>query len=154
MKYIFTESQISNIKSKNLIKENDEFKNFPISPASMRKLINSQYEPCFSGEYKFGCLGKIETKKCTTDYGVLGGDYSEKKYGGESNWSIINKFDTNTNVQKEIIKIYEDEMMDLEEKKDFKEWVISKAVDLFSNDGMYTERLVDENMKTIVFYIY
>ena len=63
-----------------------------LGPDKLKKLVNSQYEDCINEQYKYGCVGKIQTKKCTTEKGVLGGDYSEKKYGGDSNWSIVNKF--------------------------------------------------------------
>jgi hypothetical protein len=146
MKYIFTESQLDILKNKILINEDFTAKNFPIRPNELKKLVNSQYEDCINEQYKYGCVGKIQTKKCTTEKGVLGGDYSEKKYGGDSNWSIVNKFDTNSKVHTEIIKIWKEET---EGKEDLKTWVYSKVVDLFSNDGMYTERLVDVNITTI-----
>ena len=78
--------------------------------------------------------------------GILGGDFSEKKYGGESQWSIINRFDTNYSVHNEIQKIWMEETEGLE---DFKTWIKNHAYDLFSNDGMYTERLVNINKNII-----
>ena len=119
---------------------------FPLTPTQLRKLINTQYEGCFNQQFKYGCVGKIQKRKCTTDIGVLGGDFAERKYGGTSQWSIINRFDTNSLVHSEIQKIWMEETEGLE---DFGNWINSHAYDLFSNDGMYTERLVNLNKTTI-----
>lgn len=140
-----------NIKEE--IKESliNEVKNtfsFPLSVKKLRELIHSQYEGCNKKQFKFGCLGKFETKKCNTELGILGGDYSEKKYGGSTEWSIINRFDTNTKVKKEIFNIWEEES-ETEEKIDFSSWIVDHAYDLFSNDGMYLDRLAELNVGTI-----
>jgi len=72
----------------------------PISPKKLKTLINSQYELCNGSNLEQGCLGKITIETCNTDYGVIGGLYSEKKYFGDdfSDWSIVNRFDTNSRV--------------------------------------------------------
>jgi Fe-Mn family superoxide dismutase len=132
---------------KEILKENKAAKTFPYTPKQFRELINSQYEGCFNKQYKYGCLGRLQTKKCSTDVGILGGDYSEKKNGGTSQWSIINRFDTNSRVKDEIQKIW---MEVTEGKEDLKTWIKDNANDLFSNDGMYTERLVKPNLGTIL----
>lgn len=146
---------LSKIKKKNIkenldlgkiLNENKKQSTFPLTPKQTRDLIASQYQGCFNQQYKYGCIGKIEKRKCTTDVGILGGDFSEKKYGGESQWSIINRFDTNYSVHNEIQKIWMEETEGLE---DFKTWIKNHAYDLFSNDGMYTERLVDINKEII-----
>ena len=141
-------------KKKNL-KENVDVKkilseakntSFPLTPKQIRTLIASQYEGCFNQQYKYGCIGKIETRKCNTDEGVLGGEYSEKKHGGTSQWSVVNRFDTNSKVKDEIQKIWMEETEGLE---DFKTWIIKHAYDLFGNDGMYLDRLAGPNLGTI-----
>ena len=141
-------------KKKNL-KENVDVKkilseakntSFPLTPKQIRTLIASQYDGCFNQQYKYGCIGKIETRKCNTDEGVLGGEYSEKKHGGTSQWSVVNRFDTNSKVKDEIQKIWMEETEGLD---DFKTWIINHAYDLFGNDGMYLDRLAGPNLGTI-----
>lgn len=149
-------NQLYELKTKKQnLKENIDIKkilseeinsSFPLTPKQIRELIESQYEGCFNQQFKYGCIGKIETKKCNTDIGVLGGEYAEKKHGGKSQWSIINRFDTNSKVKNEIQKIW---MEETEGLKDFKTWIINNAYNLFGNDGMYLERLATPNIGTI-----
>ena len=136
-----------NVNVKKILTEKVNQNSFPYTPKQMRELVNSQYEGCFGKQYKYGCLGQIQTKKCSTDVGILGGDYSEKKNGGTSQWSIINRFDTNSRVKDEIQKIW---MEETNGEEDLKTWIRNNASDLFSNDGMYTERLVKPNLGTIL----
>ena len=119
---------------------------FPYTAKQLRELINSQYVGCLGKQYKNGCIGRIQTKKCTTDVGILGGDYAEKKHGGTSQWSIVNRFDTNSKVKKEIYNIWLEETEGL---TDFKTWIKEHAYDLFSNEGMYLDRLAEINVGTI-----
>ena len=120
---------------------------FPLAPRTFKKLINSSYTECNIGKYRTGCVGVIETKKCTTERGIIGGRFSEKKYGGNGNWSIINRFDTNSIVHKEIEKIWIEETDGLD---DFKTWILNNLNELVGNDGKYTKRLVDVNKNTIL----
>lgn len=120
---------------------------FPLAPRTFKKLINSSYSECSVGKYRTGCLGIIETKNCTTERGILGGNFSEKKYGGNGNWSIINRFDTNSVVHKEIGKIWVEETDGLD---DFKSWILNNLNELVGNSGKYTKRLVDINKNTIL----
>jgi Fe-Mn family superoxide dismutase len=131
---------------KEIINEISKTFAFPYTAKGLRELMHSQYQGCYSKQYKDGCLGRIETKKCTTELGVLGGDYSEKKFGGTSQWSIINRFDTNSRVKKEIYNIWLEETEGL---TDFKTWIKDHAYDLFANDGMYLDRLAEPNIGTI-----
>lgn len=134
-----------NINIKKILSE-EKNTSFPLTPKQIRLLIASQYEGCFKQQFKYGCIGKIETKKCNTDEGILGGEYAEKKHGGTSQWSIINRFDTNSKVKDEIQKIWMEETEGLE---DFKTWIINHAYDLFGNDGMYLDRLAIPNIGTV-----
>jgi Fe-Mn family superoxide dismutase len=136
-----------NIDTEKVLTENKAAKNFPYTPKQLRDLIHSQYEGCYQQQYKQGCLGRLQTKKCNTEIGVLGGEFSERKNGGTSQWSIINRFDTNSKVKEEMQKIW---MEDTEGKEDFKTWIKDHAYDLFSNEGMYTDRLVQPNLGTIL----
>lgn len=133
-------------KSKEVINEISSTFAFPYTSKQLRDLINSQYVGCYGQQYKNGCIGKIQTKKCNTDIGILGGDYAEKKHGGTSQWSVINRFDTNGKVKKEIYNIW---MEEDEGKTDFKTWIKEHAYDLFSNEGMYLDRLAEINVGTI-----
>jgi Fe-Mn family superoxide dismutase len=120
---------------------------FPLTPKVFKNLINNSYPECNVGKYRSGCVGVIETKKCTTERGVIGGNFSEKKYGGNGNWSIINRFDTNSIVHKEIENIWVEETDGLE---DFRTWIIKNMIELVGNNGKYTKRLVDINKETIL----
>jgi Fe-Mn family superoxide dismutase len=134
------------VESKEIINEISTTFAFPYTPKKIRELINSQYVGCLGKQYKNGCIGKIQTKKCTTDVGILGGDYAEKKHGGTSQWSIVNRFDTNSKVKKEIYNIWLEETEGL---TDFKTWIKEHAYDLFANEGMYLDRLAEINVGTI-----
>lgn len=120
---------------------------FPLTPKVFKKLINNSYPECNVGKYRVGCVGVIETKKCTTERGIIGGNFSEKKYGGNGNWSIINRFDTNSIVHKEIEIIWIEETDGLE---DFRTWILKNIIELVGNNGKYTKRLVDINKETIL----
>jgi Fe-Mn family superoxide dismutase len=134
------------VESKEIINEISTTFAFPYTPKQLRDLINSQYEGCYGQQYKNGCIGKIQTKKCSTDVGILGGDYAEKKHGGTSQWSIVNRFDTNSKVKKEIYNIWLEETEGL---TDFKTWIKEHAYDLFANEGMYLDRLAEINVGTV-----
>ena len=134
------------VESKEIINEISTTFAFPYTPKQLRELIHSQYVGCYGQQYKNGCIGKVQTKKCKTDLGVLGGEYAEKKHGGTSQWSIVNRFDTNSRVKKEIYDIWKEETEGL---TDFKTWIKKHAFDLFSNEGMYLDRLAQINVGTI-----
>ena len=102
---VFFQYRFDEEKVKEIINEISTTFAFPYTPKQLRELIHSQYVGCHGKQYKHGCLGKVETKKCKTEIGVLGGDYAEKKHGGTSQWSIVNRFDTNSRVKKEIYNI-------------------------------------------------
>jgi Fe-Mn family superoxide dismutase len=134
------------VESKEIINEISTTFAFPYTPKQLRDLINSQYVGCLGKKYKNGCIGRIQTKKCTTDVGILGGEYAEKKHGGTSQWSIVNRFDTNSKVKKEIYNIWLEETEGL---TDFKTWIKEHVYDLFANEGMYLDRLAEINVGTI-----
>jgi len=120
---------------------------FPLTSKSFRNLINNTYPKCEGLTYTNGCLGKIETEQCKTDEGIIGGKYTEQNYGGIGNWSIINKFDTNSPVHKEIQKIWSEETNSVE---NFRTWITNNIGELVGDEGRFTERLVNLNVKTIV----
>jgi|688.fasta_scaffold09051_4 Fe-Mn family superoxide dismutase len=120
---------------------------FPIKPKSFRLIINKAYPFCEGEFHPNGCLGKIQTDECQTEDGIIGGRFTEENYGGLGNWSIINRFDTNSAVHKEIQKIWVEETDGLE---NFRIWIMNNIDDLVGNDGRFTERLVNLNSQTII----
>jgi Fe-Mn family superoxide dismutase len=134
-----------NINIKKILTENTKTLTFPLKPREIKELVNSQYNQCGDGDTE-GCIGKIETQKCTTNVGVIGGKYSEKNYGGDSMWSIVNRFDTNSKIHKEIILIWSEKTNG---EVDLSKWIKDNTYDLFSNNGEFTERLVELNSKTV-----
>jgi hypothetical protein len=120
---------------------------FPLTSKSFRSLINDAYPKCEGLKHTNGCLGKIETEQCKTDEGIIGGKYTEQNYGGIGNWSIINRFDTNSSVHKEIQKIWSEETNSSE---NFRTWITNNIGELVGDEGRFTERLVNLNVQTIV----
>ena len=120
---------------------------FPLASKSFRSLINNTYPKCEGLKHTNGCLGKIETEQCKTDEGIIGGKYTEQNYGGIGNWSIINRFDTNSSVHKEIQKIWSEETNSVE---NFRTWITNNIGELVGDEGRFTERLVNLNVQTIV----
>jgi Fe-Mn family superoxide dismutase len=133
------------IKDKETLNEAKEA--FPLTPTSFRKIINNAYPKCEGTTYMNGCSGKIETDDCQTDEGIIGGNFTEQNYGGNGNWSIINRFDTNSSVHKEIQKIWLEETDGLD---NFRGWILNNIKDLVSNDGRFTERLVRLNSQIVL----
>ena len=120
---------------------------FPLTSRSFRDLINKAYPKCEGLTYTNGCLGKIETDDCQTDEGIIGGRYTEQNYGGIGNWSIINRFDTNSSVHKEIQTIWKEQT---DSKENFRLWIYNNIQDLVGDDGKFTERLVRLNSQIVL----
>lgn len=127
--------------TKNVISEAKS--NFPITSKEIMDLIFSVYPKCEGSNLEGGCVGSLNDENCQTDLGIIGGDNTESSRGlNLSSWSLINRFDTNTKVHNEIMKIYEnDENRD--PNQSFKSWITDNKNDLFSNEGKYTSRLAD-----------
>lgn len=139
------ESLKESVKNKKLLIEKKEV--FPLTPTSFKNIINKVYPVCQGNTYMDGCLGKIETEDCKTDEGIIGGNFTEQNYGGIGNWSIINRFDTNSSVHKEIQKIWIEETDGLD---NFRGWILNNIEDLVGNEGRFTERLVSLNSQIIL----
>lgn len=84
------------------------------------------------------------TDLCQTKEGVIGpvdlAHPGEEKY----NWSIINRFDTNSLVHKKIKELHSDS----ESTDNVYTWVKNNAVDLFTPNGKYIGDLVQANLQT------
>ena len=134
-----------NISEKFLLKEYNNQTQLGIKSNDLLKIVLSNYSECTNRKNPNGCIGKIQDDKCTTSQGIIGGKYTEGNYGGVGNWSIVNRFDTNSLVHNEINKIYNESGSNVSLSK----WVISNKKNLFSNNGVWTDRLVNLNKGTI-----
>ena len=91
--------------------------------------------------------GKISDpdNNCETNYGVIN-VYPHLE--GSDNWSILNRFDTNTKVRERLQQIFQQEEPNTEmSTKNFMDWLSYNDEKLFK--GEYTQELVDINKKTI-----
>jgi hypothetical protein len=83
---------------------------------------------------------------CQTKEGIIGP--KELAHPGEEqyNWSIINRFDTNSAVHNKIKEIHAQSG----DKGNVYTWVTNNAVDLFTPNGRYINDLVRENLRTYI----
>lgn len=86
------------------------------------------------------CVGKIYNDNCQTGLGIIGGNYSSESRGGVGEWSVINFFDTNKDIQKLIVEIYNRSNSNIS----LNEWVNLNIKDLVGDNGMYTKLLADK----------
>lgn len=103
---------------------------------TIRKSLESIYKP-------LGLWKKIQDpdNNCETNYGVVGVYPHEE---GRDEWSILNRFDTNREVRKRLVQIFND---DNPEHGNFITWIHDNRQKLFK--GEYTDELVELNRKTI-----
>jgi Fe-Mn family superoxide dismutase len=124
-----------------------------VSWTTLRKIIFSVYPKCSEVDRNVeGCIGKIETSDCQTNEGIIGGNYQEKKYGYGNEWSIINKWDSNTNIHKKLEELFEKRGKDNPDyaKLNGFDWLNEKKFDLFSNNGKLTSTLADVGKETMI----
>jgi hypothetical protein len=83
---------------------------------------------------------------CQTKEGIIGP--KELAHPGEEqyNWSIVNRFDTNSAVHNKIKEIHAQSG----DKGNVYTWVTNNAVDLFTPNGKYINDLVRENLRTYI----
>jgi len=83
---------------------------------------------------------------CQTKEGIIGP--KELAHPGEEqyNWSIVNRFDTNSAVHNKIKVIHAQSG----DKGNVYTWVTNNAVDLFTPNGRYINDLVRENLRTYI----
>jgi len=86
------------------------------------------------------CVGKIYNDSCQTGFGIIGGNYSSESRGGVGEWSVINFFDTNKDIQKLIVEIYNKSNGNIS----LNEWVNVNIKDLVGDNGLYTKLLADK----------
>jgi Fe-Mn family superoxide dismutase len=146
LRKLFTES----ITKRELLNEaKSDFPNFK----TMRSIIQSVYDKCDSNNpfdgWVNGCKGDLNIPECgPTNIGIIGGKYTEERYGGKGNWSLVNRWDANSNVHSEIEKIYKEEAEKFKNENKVKkypislrQWIDDNRVDLFLNDGKWIDRL-------------
>jgi hypothetical protein len=111
----------------------------------IRKTLRDVYEP-------LGNYGSIQDpdKNCQTNEGVIN-VYPVSKYVSglvDDEWSVLNWFDTNSRVKKQIEEWYKDETKNNNPSDDeLKSWITKNKIKLFN--GEWTEKLVDLNKDTI-----
>lgn len=122
--------------------------NLTLNKKKINDLIKLVYPKCNGTNSDDGCYGQMTDDNCKTDYGVIGGKYSEKNlFGSEySDWSIINRFDTNKKVHLEIIKLYNNKNNN-QKGLSFQEWLNFNSKEIFN--GYFTEQLVNHNRETL-----
>jgi len=137
MKIKITESQkeyISKVINEGFSKPNP-FANF------IREQLRKVYEP-------LGKWGKAPNPNddCETNTGVINAfPHSENDV-----WSILNRFDTNSKVKKEMLDIFIKTNPTNKSEQSFMKWIEENSNDLFGENGQYTEKLVSLNLETIV----
>jgi hypothetical protein len=134
MKYFLSEKQLKVIEESWKKKEED-----PIA-THIRKCLKDVYKP-------LGFWGSIQNpdNNCETGEGVI---RAYPHLAGEDEWSILNRFDTNTKVRDRIKQIFL-------EKNPGQELTSSSLIDFIENNkkelfnGDYTDELVELNKSTI-----
>jgi len=107
----------------------------------IRDLLRQVYEPK-------KLWGKIQDPEnnCETGEGVIG-VYPHLE--GQDNWSILNRFDTNSLVRNRMKEIFREQnpAMSIDNDNEFIKWMGENKNDLF--DGKYTQELVDLNKTSV-----
>jgi len=121
----------------NLLVENKDkvFQNF------IRKTIKNYYTKHHPENW--GSINEPD-KDCVTGEGVIG---VFPHIDGVDEWSILNRFDSNSNVHKAIYELYKKSTDN--SNLSFEQWITNNAYDLFGIDGAYTQDLVNINRETI-----
>lgn len=133
MKILLKENQI--IKLLEFVANKDSF------PAFIREQLRLMYEPL----NKYGQIQNPE-QNCETGFGV----YGVFPHSENDSWSILNRFDTNSEVKKGLEKIYTEQTGETTiQDNDFRNWIVQNRDDLFGENGKYTQSLVDLNIDTI-----
>jgi hypothetical protein len=136
MKIKITEEQyntISNVLSESFGK-GDSFASF------VRGELKKVYEPL----NKWGKAPNPDDN-CMTEEGVI----NIFPHSDEDVWSILNRFDTNSLVRKEMERIFDSSDYEDKSETGFRNWISSNSNNLFGPDGQYTQELIKLNSETI-----
>ena len=137
-----------NLQESELLKENKGMsKVLNLPTKTIESIYFSVYPSCEQGDKSNGCVGMIKDPNCETGLGIIGGNFTERQFGGVSDWSIINRFDTNGDVHKRILEFYNQDKDP--NKGSLEDWMKKNAEDLFGNNGKMVQELVALNSDTI-----
>jgi hypothetical protein len=104
----------------------------------IRDLLKKIYKP----------MGNYFAKQdidCSTSEGVWG----VYPHSDTDDWSILNKFDTNSKVKDKMYELFLESNPESKNTHDFMNWIEQNAFDLFVEGGEYTDQLIDLNKGTI-----
>jgi hypothetical protein len=138
MKIILTESQIKLL---------NEFFGYRRNTDTFPSFIREQLKLIYGGTENWG---SIDTEYCKTNVGVL----NVFPHSEHDRWSILNRFDTNSNVKKRMEEIFLKETGNKTvENSEFTKWISDNRKALMgpvsSDSGKYTPELVALNEKNI-----
>jgi hypothetical protein len=110
-------------------------------PEFIRGQLKKVYEP-------LGNWGKAPNPNddCETNIGVI----NVFPHSENDVWSILNRFDTNSKVKKEMSDIFLQSTPIDKSEQSFMKWIDENSNDLFGENGKYTEKLISLNLETIV----
>jgi hypothetical protein len=138
MKIVITESQIDLL---------NEFFGYRRNTDTFPSFIREQLKLIYGGTENWG---SIDTEYCKTNVGVL----NVFPHSEHDKWSILNRFDTNSNVKKRMEEIFLKETGNKTVvNSEFTKWISDNRKALMgpisSDSGKYTPELVDLNEKNI-----
>lgn len=109
--------------------------------AFIREQLKKIYEP-------LGKWGKAPNPNddCETNIGVI----NVFPHSENDVWSILNRFDTNSKVKKEMNDIFLRTNPVDKTEQSFMKWIENNSNDLFGENGKYTQKLISLNLETIV----
>lgn len=136
MKVLINESQLSII--------NDVLLEYYSAKNDYANFIRTQLQKIYEPKGNWG-KAPNPNDNCETGIGVI----NVFPHSDEDNWSILNRFDTNSKVKKEMYRLFElTNPTDISEKS-FMNWIEENSFDLFDDKGKYTESLINLNKSTI-----
>ena len=107
-------------------------------PTFIRQTLEKYFKPK-------GKWGSINTEDCQTGEGVL----DVFPHSPVDRWSILNRFDTNTDVHKKLIELFNDSGVITKDDNSYRNWIVTNSFDLFDKGGKYSDELVGLNRSTI-----
>lgn len=131
--------QMADIVSEEGVFKSKNFRNFILEGSGVYSKCSPDVMENTDGVSK-PCVGKIYNDVCQTGLGIIGGNYSSESRGGIGEWSVINFFDTNKEVQRLIVEIYGKSNSNIS----LNEWVNLNIKDLVGDNGIYTKLLADK----------
>lgn len=136
MKFVITENQLRFI---------EDFLFESVEKDSLSQVIRDELKKIYK---PLNLWGKAPNPNddCETDEGVI----NIFPHSEDDVWSVLNKFDTNKRVKKELENIFISTNPIDKSFKTFVGWLTENSNDLFGPNGKYTKSLININMGTIV----